>query len=137
MRNDLRNSILVKLVIENDELKQSYLQPQVIPTTQTAGFDVVFHTTAPLLSFRGYVKYIINEKHVFELLVLAQVEPVQLEIAKTSQNLKFTFAEDNQDMMTSEKVKIFNNGNAKGKFKWLFAENKVFSVEPKTGIVLE
>lgn len=42
VRNDLRSSILVRLVIDNEELKGSYQIAQVIPSSQTAGFEIVF-----------------------------------------------------------------------------------------------
>ena len=42
VRNDLRSSILVRLVVENEELKGSYQMAQVIPSSQTAGFEIVF-----------------------------------------------------------------------------------------------
>jgi hypothetical protein len=40
IRNDLRTSISVQLFADNDELKYSYLKPQIIPSSQTAAFEV-------------------------------------------------------------------------------------------------
>ena len=72
MRNDLRSSILVKLIVENDELKSSYQIPQMIPSSQVAGFDIIF-LSSRLQQFKGFIKYVINDKHIFEFKVLAKV----------------------------------------------------------------
>jgi len=49
--------------------------------------------------------------------------------------MKFTFADDNIEMFTSEKIKITNNGNGPGKFKFMAGEKKIFSVKPEEGEV--
>jgi hypothetical protein len=55
VRNDLRTSIKVKLEIEHKELKGSYSNAQIIPTSQTAGFEIVF-LSKDLGPFKGFVK---------------------------------------------------------------------------------
>jgi hypothetical protein len=79
------------------------------------------------------VKYIINEKHIFEFLVTANIDPVQLDLSK--QSLKFSFAEDNIEMETNEVIRISNNGNAPGKFKWILTEKQIFTASPEEGEV--
>jgi hypothetical protein len=38
-------------------------------------------------------------------------------------------------METSEVIKVTNNGNAPGKFKWNLAEKQIFTVLPEEGEV--
>lgn len=38
-------------------------------------------------------------------------------------------------METYESLKISNRGNAPGKFRWEFPENKTFVVDPREGVV--
>lgn len=57
-----------------------------------AYFEVTLQSNR-LQDFKSYIKYYINEKHKFEFLVLAQVEPVNLEFEtsnnKNQMNFKF------------------------------------------------
>ena len=46
-------------------MKLSYLKPQIIPSTQTAGFEVTI-CSEKLGDFKEHIKYIINEKYEFE-----------------------------------------------------------------------
>lgn len=102
VRNELRNAISVRLMIDKDkqpELKDSYLKPQIIPSSQTAGFIVTIqsHVLAP---FRQNVKYVINEKHIFEFQVVASIEHVKLELSRTQ--FKLQFADDKAEMVTTD-----------------------------------
>lgn len=65
IQNQLRSSIMAQIECSDDELKQSYSQPQVIPSAQAAGFELVFYSQN-LQTFKGYVKYIINKRHEFK-----------------------------------------------------------------------
>ena len=132
IRNDLRTSIIVQLFVENEELKGTDLKPQVIPSSQNTAFEVSFSSKTFPLQFKGTVKYVINHKHSFFFEVCAQVDPVKLELATKS--LKFSFNENNKEMFTREKLRIKNEGNAPGKFKWTDFKN--FEPDPKEGKVL-
>lgn len=129
VRNDLRNAILVRLESGYEELKNSYLQAQVIPPGEIATFDIVL-CSYRTEEFRGNVKYVINNKHSFEFLVTGLIELVTLEPETNSLQFKF---DDNNDMEVVQRIFIRNKGNALGKFHWNTQENKVFSVEPKDG----
>lgn len=132
IRNDLKTCILARLFTEYDELKDTYQRPQIIPTMETAHFEVSL--SSPFLQdFKGTIKYIINEKYTFEFLVTATVECVRLDADNKS--LKFFFGEDSQEMEVTEKFHVKNPGNDFAKFHWDLSENKVFSVEPKEGRV--
>lgn len=62
----------------------------------------------------------INNKHSFDFLVVAQIEPVQLELSKN--NFKFQFPDDSISLECTETLKLTNSGNATAKFKWLFSD---------------
>ena len=65
IQNQLRTPVLAQIEWSNDELQYSYSSAQVIPSAQTAGFEVVFYSQN-LQTFKGFVKYIINGKHEFK-----------------------------------------------------------------------
>ena len=50
-------------------------------------------------------------------------------------SLKFQFAEDNIEMETSEVIKLTNNGNSAGKFKFLLTDKRIFYTTPEEGEV--
>ena len=39
------------------------------------------------------------------------------------------------ELETSETVRLVNNGNAPGKFKWTLTDRKIFTVIPEEGVV--
>lgn len=119
VRNDLRTAISVRIIVDRDELKETYQKQQIIPSSQLAGFEVTI-CSLNLGSFRTNCKYIINERHLFEFQVIASIELVRLELAKT--NLKMLFTEENIEMSTSEMVRVTNSGNGPGKFRWVFTQ---------------
>lgn len=130
VRNDLRNSILVKLEINYEELRNSYTKPQVIPPGEIATFEIVLCSNRTE-EFRGTVKYIINNKMSFEFLVIGLIELVTLE--PDSSNIKFSFDDNNNEMEVIHRILIRNKGNAQGHFRWLLNDKKIFTVEPKDG----
>ncbi len=77
------------------------------------------------------VKYVINEKHTFEFKVLAQVEYVKLELQY--RQIEFSFPEESLEMTKTQSMRIFNKGNASGKFKWFLTEQKIFTIKPREG----
>ncbi|CAD8117028.1 unnamed protein product [Paramecium sonneborni] len=132
VRNELRNSIAVRLHTDREDFAQSYLKPQIIPSGQTAGFDVCVKSRQ-LGQLKSHLKYIINEKHIFEIQISATIEKVFLEMSR--QQVKLTFTEDNTEMETIEILRLTNNGNADAKFKWITSDKKTFTVKPEDGIV--
>lgn len=93
VRNDLDMCIAVQLDATGiQQLQGSYLQTQVIPPQQQAGFEVLFQSQ-DIESFKGFLKYKVNNKHDFFIQVEALVEPVKLNFNKTV--IKCNFTEDN------------------------------------------
>ncbi|EGR30900.1 hypothetical protein IMG5_121460 [Ichthyophthirius multifiliis] len=132
VRNDLRKAISVRLIVDSDDLAGTYQKMQIVPPSQDAGFEIVLKSFK-LGQFRSNVKYIINEKHTFELQVLAEIQVVRLELSKSF--VKMQFFDDNHEMFTKETIKLTNNGNAPGKFEWFHTPNKIFTVVPEKGEV--
>lgn len=141
VRNELRSAIMVEVQSTAfDELSFSNAEPQIIPSMQTAGFDLVFSSPAEM-NFKQYINYYINGKHRFKFLVTATVEPVQLELDR--EMLRFSFSDTNMEMTTYETIKIKNDGNAPGEFKFLPCimklpsgeDHRLYYVEPEQGIV--
>lgn len=81
VRNELRSSISVRLYSDKEDFSHSYMKPQIIPSGQTAGFDVCVNSRS-LGLLKSHIKYIINEKHVFEIQVQANIEKVLLEMSR-------------------------------------------------------
>ena len=116
VRNENREAIKVQVFAdEHEELKLSYTKPQIIPSSQTAGFKLVFSSFG-LQNFKRLVTYKINDVHTFKFMVEAQVDPVKLELEKSQQ--VFSFSDTNMEMETSQMVTIKNSGNAPGQFYW-------------------
>ena len=65
IQNQLRTSIKAQVECSDEELFYSYSHPQIIPTAQTASFELVLSSQS-LGTFKGYVKYIVNGKHEFK-----------------------------------------------------------------------
>ena len=127
--NDLRQHILVRLVIQDKELARSTPLSQVIPPGQEAGFDITFCSeAAQALSFKREITYFINDSKAFKFRVQAQAEPVSLEVSKKA--LKFAFPDDYTEMSISESIVITNTGNALARFKWNFGSSGVFVPSP-------
>ncbi|EGR27115.1 hypothetical protein IMG5_201370 [Ichthyophthirius multifiliis] len=132
IKNDLRTSISVRLQSDQQELKKTSQKMQIIPPNQIGGFDIILESQI-LGQFKSNIKYIINESHVFEFQILADIQMVKLDLSKN--NIKFQFYDDNHEMITKESIKLCNNGNASAKFEFLANQSKIFTVEPEKGEV--
>lgn len=82
---------------------------------------------------RSSLKYILNEKYVFEMSATGKVVPVALEVSRL--NLKFSFADDNVEMSTSETLKLINKGNSKAMFKFTLTKERLYVPEVLEGEV--
>ena len=66
-------------------------------------------------TFRAPITYYINDRP-FNFLVLAQADPVVLEVA--TKVLRFEFSDDNMDMSVTQQLRISNHGNASARYQW-------------------
>lgn len=130
IKNDLRSAISAQIMIDRDELNQTYQETQIIPSSETARFEIALQSNQ-LGPFQQTIKYVINSRHTFEFQVTAQIEPVTLDL--NSNAFKFNFMDDSLNLETYEILKLQNKGNATAKFKWVLPENKVFMVNVVEG----
>jgi hypothetical protein len=132
VKNDLRSSIMVRIQANDDDLKGSYQKPQIIPSGKVAGFKVELCSMLTK-NLATTMNYIINDKIPFKFMVKANVIPVNLQLSRT--NVKFAFHDENLDMDTTERIKIINEGNARGHYDWVVPEGSSFKVDPPGGHV--
>jgi hypothetical protein len=79
--------------------------------------------------FKAIVKYSINNGHTFEFTVVANLIPITLE--PSNKLIKLQFTEINMSFSTSETFRLYNNGNASTKFKFIEpTPDSAFVVEP-------
>ena len=84
-----------------NELNQTYNTPQMIPSGETATFEIVMQSEK-VQSFSGSITYTFNDCATFKFQVKADIEPVHLDL--DTKTLKFTFAEDSEDMTVIESI---------------------------------
>ena len=130
--NNLAQSILVTMVIEEEELHRSTPESQLIPPGEVAGFDITF-SSRDTQNFRKTIQYTVNNKYQFKFNVTADVVPVQLDLSH--EDINFRFASDDLEPAISETVTISNPGNAPADFAWKTGRSEVFTVNPKRGTV--
>lgn len=97
IKNSTKKCIAARLICDPLEFRKSYQKTQIIQSCSEAGFEIVLCKDT-IGEVRTSLKYILNEKYVFEMSVTGKVVPVALEVSKL--NLKFTYADDNLDMAT-------------------------------------
>lgn len=131
VRNDMKNAISVRLLLDDEAISMSYEKPQILMSGQTAGFRVNFKSNK-LGRESKIITYILNEKHKFKFMIKADVIPVKLKLSTKQVDIKFS--DDNLDMEASEIVKVTNNGNANARFSW-FSPSTSFTFVPNTAIV--
>ena len=131
VRNDMKNAISARLVLDEDSIALSYEKPQILLSGQMAGFRVSFRSLT-LGKVSQLVSYTLNEKHVFKFMIKANIVPVKLKL--NIQRLDIKFSDDNLEMEAGENVQISNNGNANARFSW-YSPCQSFSFVPSSGMV--
>lgn len=127
IKNETTQPIKAQLQISNlIELQNSFLKPQIIPPDKVAGFRVTFSCNKTK-RFSEKISYILNDHHVFNIMVQAEVIPVKLDVS--SRNIKFHFQEESLEMNIVEKIHLSNSGNDIAKFSFKVPEKSAFSVE--------
>ena len=85
--NELAGSCMVKLEELEPEVRQSKPEAQVIPSS-AAGFDINF-TSKTLGEYRKTFCWNLNGNHLFRVVVVAEVVPIEVELSKTNLTLRF------------------------------------------------
>ena len=136
IKNNHRNYIFVKLDIDSNnlpELQRTYPKSHVIAPGEMQGFRIVVFSSIVRKSIYP-VRYTINYKHSFKLKVYAEVIMVKLEIQNTLNKFAFRndkYEKDKVEMCVTQKLKLYNGGNAPAEIFWDNNKEKAFSVSPK------
>ena len=83
----------------NENLKQSYQDPQIIPSGKVGGIRITLRSENALF-VRERISYIINKHHIFNIMVTAEV--VEYDLKLNSHLFNFKFEEDSLQMTTKE-----------------------------------
>ncbi len=125
--NNLKQHILVSLIIDHDELKKSSPTSQVIPPAATAGFDVIFCSSIPQI-FYNTISYTINGYHTYIVTVSAEVTPITLDLSKDHLQFRFSPETWRHSPFVTETVTLSNPFNQRCEFKCIPGIN--FTVQP-------
>ena len=140
VKNNHRNYIFVKLEIDNSmpDLQRSYPKSHVIAPGEMQGFRIVLFSSTVRKSIYP-VKYTINYKHSFKLRVFAEIIMVKLDIQNTFNKFTFKndkFEKDKVEMSVTQKLRLFNGGNAPAEIYWDKNKEKAFTISPMKDTIL-
>ncbi|KAL6260239.1 hypothetical protein P5V15_007772 [Pogonomyrmex californicus] len=85
--------------------------------------------------FNGYITYVINDNHSFELNITANVVHKQLHLDKKEIQLGKEWLNEEVYQPIASVVRIINKLDAKTYFKWEILVTSGFYIEPKSGFV--
>lgn len=134
IKNNLFNPISVAVYSQFFQLDSDKTKPevQVIPAGSVAGFKIEV-CSSELGKISKRVLYIVNERHRFNFLVLADFVQHNLQLSKPI--VEFKYKTDSGDFELTENLLISNTGNDAVEFEILEPQNSLFCVERKKGIV--
>ena len=141
VKNNHRNYIFVKLDIDNNnlpDLQRTFPKSHVIAPGEMQGFRIVVFSSIVRKSIYP-LRYTINYKHSFKLKVHAEVILVKLEFQNALN--KFTFRNDKYEkdkveMSVTQKLRLYNGGNAPAEIFWDNNKEKAFSINPKKDTIM-
>ena len=115
-----------------EELSRSKPLSHVIPPGETFGFKItIFSKNVKKIIYP--VKYIINYKHIFHLKICADIIMAKLELQNSLNKFIFNYNKiDNEkvEMNVTQKIKLFNGGNAPVEINFEESKEKVFQIFP-------
>ena len=141
VKNNHRNFIFIKLDIDSNNLPdliRSYPKSHVIAPGEMQGFRIIVFSSVVRKSVYP-LRYTINYKHSFKLKVYAEVILVKLEVQNSFN--KFTFRNDKYEkdkveMSVTQKLRLYNGGNAPAEIFWDDNREKAFTITPKKDTIL-
>ena len=134
IKNNLKTYIFLRLDIDQnfEELSRSKPLSHVIPPGETFGFKItIFSKNVKKIIYP--VKYIINYKHIFHLKICADIIMAKLELQNSLNKFVFNYNKiDNEkvEMNVTQKIKLFNGGNAPVEINFEESKEKVFQIFP-------
>ena len=133
IKNNLNQPIKARIDTKKIfELSNSYLKGQIIPEEKTAHFRITIRSETKK-TIHEKISYIINENHVFNILVKADIIPVEIKIEE--KNLNFKFEDDSLEMRVVKKLKLINDGNSDAKYRFKIPTESPFEILIKEGII--
>ena len=134
VKNNHRNYIFIKLEIDNNmpDLQRTYPKSHVIAPGEMQGFRIIIFSSTVRKSIYP-IKYTINYKHSFKLRVFAEIIMTRLDIQNTFNKFAFRndkFEKDKIEMSVTQKLVLFNGGNAPAEIYWDKNKEKAFSISP-------
>ena len=139
VKNNHRNYIFVKLEIDSNmpDLARSYPKSHVIGPGELQGFKITVYSN--IIKKNIYqVKYTINYKHSFKVKVLAEIILVKLELQNSLNKFVYRndkLEKDKVDMSVTQKLRLFNGGNAAAEVKWDENKEKAFRIIPMKDVI--
>jgi hypothetical protein len=128
--NDLEHSVLISLTGLEPELKQSRPEAQVVPAGATAGFDIYF-SSKTLGSYRKTFTWTINGKHIYKVVTVAEVVPIELVMNK--HDIVMEFGASSLETYLTQDLVLSNPGNAPAEFLW--GNSGAFECRPDKGSI--
>ena len=113
--NDLTHSVMINLTELEPELTQSKPACQIVPGGSIAGFDIYF-SSKTICKYKKTFTWTINGIHVYKVIVIAEVVPIELTIS--THHLQMFFPDDSYNSTLTEDVIVNNPGNAVAEFLW-------------------
>jgi hypothetical protein len=128
--NNLNHSLLVSIEDLDIELQQSRSLKQVIPTNCMAGFDICLSSRV-VGKIKKTITWKVNDLHIFKVLILAEVVPIELVLNKSELLMEFPL-ESLKPTLTTEVI-VTNPGNAVAEFLW--GSVGAFTCDPEKGTI--
>jgi hypothetical protein len=128
--NELAGSCMIKLEELEPEMRQSKPDCQVIPAGAVAGFDMSF-TSKTLGEYKKSFSWNLNGQHVFRVVVLAEVVPIECDMSKSE--LHFEFPDSSTEGHMAQDVMLKNTGNSVAEFLW--GSSGAFECKPDKGSI--
>lgn len=139
VKNNHRNHIFVKLEIDSNmpDLSRTTPKSHVIAPGELQGFKVTVFSSTVRNSIYP-VKYTINYRHTFKLRVFAEIILVKLAIQNYPEKFLFKndkLEKDKVDMWVTQKIRMFNGGNAPAVIRWDEVKEKAFKITPMKDVI--
>ena len=130
--NSLDRYIHIKVLTQSvPELKESKHLVQVVKPGATAVFPMTL-VVPTVQTYKSMLTYVINDKHMFDIDVSAEVVPVSLNV--NVEELHFEFTVDNTGETVQESLVLSNPSSHPAEFSWE-PPSKAFTVTPSHGVV--
>ncbi|RZF44301.1 hypothetical protein LSTR_LSTR006851 [Laodelphax striatellus] len=131
-------AVTVRLISTNSSIKVNGNNQLKINPHAKVTFSIIIHSSV-LGLFNGMFKYVINEKHMFEMIVAAEIVDKFLDIitdtATSTLEVRHIEPKNNPFYMWSEYITLKNRLKSDTAFSWTSKSFRCFDIVPKKGTV--